>query len=483
MWPVHQVFNTLVETDDSLHLIPSLAKDWVVMDKGLTYRFFLRNDVKFHDDKCFPNGKGRRMLAADVVFSLSRIIDPKTASPGAWIFNHQVDSIRPFTAVNDTTIDIHLSAPNSTILGVLSMPYCSVIPKEAVTLYGDQFGHHPIGTGPFAFSVWYENEALLLKKNPHYFEQDKFGKSLPYLDGIKISFIESKASEFMEFRQGHLDFVNDIDPAFKDQVLTHSGKLKKNWEDLLTLQMSPYLNVEYLGIKSLADDNNPLKEIKIRKAIEHAIDKKKLLFYLRNSVGTVAENGFVHPALLYEKTKGYVYDTSMAKLLLRQSGYPERFSKPEIRLVTVPTFTLIGNYIVSELNKVGIQAKLETMQKSALLEQMSGGQVSFFRGSWIADYPDASNYLSVFYGKNPAPPNYTRYQNTNYDTLFERVKIEQDEMKRQVIFHQLDSMVMADAQVVPLWYDRVLHLLQKNVRNLRDNPTNMLELRSVYKSD
>lgn len=482
MWPVHQLFNTLVETNDSLQMIPALAKRWEFLQDGLTIRFYLRDDVFFHDDACFKNGIGRKMIASDVVFSFSRIIDPGTASPGAWIFNHQVDSISPFVAVNDTTFEMHLQQPNASVLGILSMSYCSVVPKEAVTFYGNQFGHHPVGTGPFSFAVWYDNEALLLKKNTNYFECDENGQSLPYLDGVKISFLESKASEFMEFRQGHLDFVNDMDPAFKDQILTHSGKLKKEWEGLLRLQSSPYLNVEYLGIKTEADSSKPLHDIKIRKAIEYAIDKKKLLYYLRNSIGDVAENGFVHPSLMNQKTKGYVYDMSLAQRLLKEARYPERYINPEIKLVTVPAYTLIGNFIVSELNKAGIIVKLETMQKSALLEKMSSGEVYFFRGSWIADYPDASNYLSVFYGKNPAPPNYTRYRNSSFDLMFENVKGLQDQQSRQVLFHELDSMVMKDAQIVPLWYDRVLHLVQVNVLDFKNNPSNMLELRRVRKS-
>ncbi len=117
MWPAHQLFNTLVETDDSLHIVPSLAKSWKISDDRLTFTFYLRSDVLFHDDAAFADGKGRKMIAKDVEYSLSRIIDKQTASPGAWIFNRKVDSIEPFKAIDDTTFQLKLLHPYNPILG------------------------------------------------------------------------------------------------------------------------------------------------------------------------------------------------------------------------------------------------------------------------------------------------------------------------------------------------------------------------------
>ena len=232
--------------------------------------FHLRSDVFFHDDAVFVNGKGRKLNATDVVYSFNRIIDANTASPGAWIFNSRVDTVLPFSAIDDSTFRIKLVKPFQPILGILSMQYCSIVAKEAVEKYGKDFRRHPVGTGPFAFTAWEEGQALILKKNDHYFETDSSGYRLPYLDGVKVNFYDSKATEFLEFQQQRLDFINDLDPSFKDEILTKTGHLKKEWEGKLKLDKHPYLNIEYLGI--LADTSNdlvknsPLRFNKIRQA-------------------------------------------------------------------------------------------------------------------------------------------------------------------------------------------------------------------------
>src|SRR5215207_4008670 len=271
MWVVHQLYNTLVEVDSQLVLRPSLARRWDIAADKKTYIFFLRHDVYFHDDACFPGGKGRKMTAQDVVYSFNRIVDPKTASPGRWIFTQKVDSVHGFTALNDTTFQLKLTRPYNPILGILSMQYCSVVPREAVEKYGNDFRRHAVGTGPFRFIDWEEGQAMVLKKNPVYFETDEQGRRLPYVDGLKISFFDSKATEFLLFRQGKLDFINDIDASFKDEVLTKRGVLRKDWENKIQLQTHAYLNIEYFGI--LVDTGNvllrqsPLRLRKIRQAI------------------------------------------------------------------------------------------------------------------------------------------------------------------------------------------------------------------------
>lgn len=488
MWPIHQLYSTLVETDSNLQMKPLLAKSWTFSPDKLVLTFHLRNDVFFADDDCFPGGKGRKMTAADVVYSFSRVIDKNTASPGAWIFNNRVDSIRPFIAVNDSVFELHLQQPFQPILGILSMQYCSVIPHEAPEKYGNDFRRHPVGTGPFIFTAWEEGQALILGKNQHYFEKDEQGRSLPFLDGISISFNSSKATEFLEFQQDKLDFINDIDPSFKDEVLTKTGNLKKDFADKCVLQKHPYLNTEYFGI--LADTNNallknsPLRLLKIRQAINYAVDRKKMMLYVRNSIGTAAGSGFVPqglPSFDEVKVKGYEYDPAKSAQLLTEAGFPAGKNLPEIKLLTIPAYANIAGFVANEANKAGISLKVEVVQKSLLLEETSKSQALFFRGSWIADYPDAENYLSVFYSKNPAPPNYTRYKNEVYDRLYETALKEINDSLRYDLYRQMDRLIIADAPVVPLWYDMVIHLVQKNISGFPANGLNMLELRRTQK--
>lgn len=486
MWGVHQLYNTLVEMDDSLHLVPSLAKSWEISEDRTRFIFHLRTDVYFHDDPVFSGAKGRRMVADDVVYSFSRILDPVTASPGAWIFNGKVDSLRPFLAINDSTFQLQLIRPYHPILGIISMQYCSVVPREAVAHYGTDFRRHPVGTGPFRFIAWEEGQSLVLKKNPRYFEKDAGGQTLPYLEGIHVSFYDSKATEFLLFRQKQLEFINDIEASFKDEVLTRRGTLRKEWEGKIVLNTSPYLNIEYLGI--LVDSSNqlvsqsPLRFRKIRQAINYGFDRRKMILYLRNSLGTPAESGFVPmglPSFDTSQVKGYHYDPAKTRQLLAEAGYPDGKGLPEIRLLTVAIYADMANFIAKQLEEAGIPVQVEVVQKSLLLTMTSSSKAGFFRGSWIADYPDAENYLSVFYSKNPAPPNYTRYQNPAFDDLFEKAIRENNDSLRYILYRKADQVMINDAPVVPLWYDEVVHLVQPGVSGFKPNALNLLELRKV----
>lgn len=488
MWVVHQVYNTLIEVDDSLQLKPSLAKSWKVSSDRKTIDFILRQDVYFHDDAAFENGVGRKLTAYDVVYSLDRILNKETASPGSWIFNNRVDSINPFSAISDSVFRLKLLAPFQPILGILSMQYCSIIPKEAVEKYGVHFRRHPVGSGPFAFVAWDEGQTLVLKKNNNYFEKDAEGNSLPYLDGVNVSFYDSKATEFLQFQQKKLDFINDLDASFKDEILSKTGQLKKKWNGKIILNKHPYLNIEYLGI--LMDttnpllQNSPLKILQVRQAINYGINKKKMMLYLRNSIGTAANSGFVPqglPSFNAETVIGYDYEPLKAKQLLKEAGFENGKGLPEIKLLTIPNYANLGTFIANELKQVGINVQVEAVQKSLLLEQTSKSKALFFRGSWIADYPDAENYLSVFYSKNPAPPNYTRYKNSNFDALYEKALAETNDSLRYEIYRNMDKLIINDAPIVPLWYDMILHLVHPYIKNFKPNSLNMLELRTVKK--
>lgn len=485
MWAVHQLYNTLVEVDSLLNIAPSVAKRWEISEDGKSYTFYLRDDIFFHDDACFKNARGRRLKAEDVVYSFERLTDRSIASPGAWIFNDKIDSVNGFTAIDDTTFQVKLIKPYHPILGILSMQYCSIVPREAVEKYGGDFRRHPVGSGPFQIVAWEEGQGLIMKKNLHYFEKDITGKQLPYLDGIKVSFFDSRATEFLLFRQGKVDFINDIDATFKDEVLTKKGTLRKEWEGKVQLQTHPYLNIEYLGI--LVDTtnalvkNSPTRVKKLRQAINYGFDREKMVLYLRNSLGTPAQSGFVPAGLpSFDSTvvKGYSYNPAMAKKLLAEAGFING-NMPPIKLTTISIYSNIADFIAKQLEAIGINVQVDIVQKSLLLEMTSTSRALFFRGSWIADYPDAENYLSVFYSKNPAPPNYTRYKNPEFDALFEAAMKETNDSLRYRLYRQADQLMINDAPVVPLWYDMAIHLVQPDVKGFHPNALNLLELRKA----
>lgn len=484
MWHVHTIYNRLIEYDEHMQVKPSLATKWTISPDRKTYQFHIRNDVYFHDNEAFPNGKGRKMTAHDIVYSFNRIIDEKTASPGAWIFNDRVDSTKPFEAINDTLFELHLLRPFNPMLGILSMQYCSIVPHEVVEKWGKDFRSHPCGTGAFVFQQWEEAVAITYRKNNQYWEKDSAGNQLPYIDGIKATFIDSKATEFLLFMQGDLDFMNGIDVSFKDQVLSKQGELKQDYTGKIELHKHAYLNVEYLGI--LLDSSlNPQKILlnkKIRQAINYGFDRNKLVTYLRNSIGVPAHAGIVPASLPGYDTnlvKGFTYQPELAQQLINEVKKENGGKLPSITLLSNDNYSDRCNFIASQLTSLGLEINIEIMQPSLLREQMSNSKAPFFWATWIADYPDAESYLTMFYGKNTAPPNYTRFKNKTFDLLYEESLTTDQETRKIDLYQQMDRIIINEAPCVPLFYDEVMHFTNKRVSNWKTNSLNLIELKEV----
>ena len=490
VWLTNQIFNGLVQIDSNLQILPCIAKTWQISADALTYTFNLRNDVYFHDDPIFKNGKGRKVTASDFAYSFYRLIDPKVASSGGWIFSDKVKDQRNFITLNDSTFQIKLVKPFTPFMSLLTTQYCSVVPKEVVEHYGKDFRSHPVGTGPFKFKYWKEGEILVLLKNENYFEKDEKGIKLPYLDAVKATFITDKQSGFMSFLKKDLDFYYNVDGSYRDDILTKSGNMTSKYRGKFTLTKSPYLCTEYVGI--LVDTTldivkkSPLKVKKIRQAINYSIDRDKLIKYLRNGIGISATSGFIPkgmPGFDSLAVHGYTYQPTLAAKLLAEAGYPGGKGLPEITLNTTTTYKDLIEFIQGELTAVGIKTKIDVSPGASLRDLISKNHVNFFRGSWIADYADGENFLSMFYSKNKVPygPNYTAFYNSTFDKLFERSYLETDDKKRYELYRQMDQMVMDYSSVVPLFYDQSVVMLQNNISGYSFNPLSLLILKRIQK--
>lgn len=490
IWMDNQIYNGLVQVDDSLKVRPCIARSWDISPDGADYTFHLRTDVFFQDDPHFANGKGRKVTASDFAYSFGRLIDPKVASSGSWIFSDKVNGKQGFIAVNDSTFQIRLKQPFPPLLTMLTAPYCSVVPREVVEFYGKDFRSHPVGTGPFKFKYWKEGEVMVLLKNEKYWEKDSAGHSLPYLDAVRATFISDKQTGFMEFIKKDLDFYNDIDGSYRDDILTKSGKLTHKYQGKFKLISKPYLNTVYLGM--LVDTNlaivkkSPLRIKKIRQAINYAIDKEKMVKYLRNSLGTPGVAGFIPrgmPGYDPQRVKGYTYNPDRARQLLAEAGFPDGKNMPEIELATTVGYRSMIEYVQNELDKIGIRTHVEITQGASLRELVSKNGVNFFYGSWLADYADGENYLSLFYSKNKIPygPNYTGFNNKQFDALFEQAYRVKSDQQRYALYQQMDNLVMNESPVVVLYYDMLVNLYQNNISGYKPNAQNLLILKYIKK--
>lgn len=490
IWMDNQLYNGLVQINDSLKTCPAIAKSWDISPDGRIYTFHLRNDVRFQDDPLFKNGIGRKVVAGDFVYSFSRLLDPKVASSGSWIFSDKVAGKSAFIAANDSTFVVKLNQPYPPFLSMLTSQYCSVVPHEVVDHYGKDFREHPVGTGPFRFKYWKEGEVLVLLKNQHYWEKDQNGVRLPYLDAVRATFIGDKQTSFMEFIRKKLDFLNDIDGSYRDDILTKSGRLTKKYKRKFVLSTGPYLNTVYLGM--LVDTNlaivksSPLRILKIRQAINYAIDRQKMVKYLRNNMGTPGTSGFIPvgmPGFDAKAVQGYSYNPDKARQLLKEAGYPDGDSLPPIVLHSTEAYRSLIEYVQGQLDKIGIKTSVEITQGASLRELVGKNGVNFFYGTWIADYPDGENYLSVFYSKNKIPwgPNYTGFNNKPFDALFDESYHTPDDAKRYALYRQMDNLVMQHSPVVVLYYDKRVNLFQNDISGYSVNAQNLLTLKYIKK--
>ena len=476
IWPVNQIFNGLVQLDKNLEIKGDIASSWTISEDKRTYTFKIRQDVYFHNSELFGKNLTRKVKAKDFEYSFKRLIDNKIASPGYWVFNN----VKDFKAINDSIFQIELKKEFDPFLGILSMKYCSVVPHEIVTVLGDKFSKKPIGTGPFKFKKWDENVKLVLSKNKNYFEHDSLGQKLPYLDGIAISFIPDKKSEFMELLSGRLDMVSSPENSIIDQIFDYKGDLNPRFSSNFNLLKSPYLNTEYIGFNI---QNNIKKDTLLRYAINSGIDRKKMMQYLRKNIGYPAESGIVPNGLNNSfYLPRYNYDPDLSKKLISIYKSNNDIDEINITIVSDSQYLDILEFIQSELQKIGVQVQIEITPPSILRQGKATGKFDAFRASWIADYPHVENYFSLFYSKNHTPkgPNYTFFSDRNFDELYELIGNKKS-ISYEKISNDLENIIRRYSPIIPLYYDMSVRIVPKNISGLEANAINQLNLKRVVK--
>lgn len=475
IWACHHMYNTLVRFDENLEIIPDLAKSYEISLDGLEYTFILEDSIAFHPNICFGDLNTRFVNAHDVLYSLNRLIDPKIQSPGSWLFKEKL-APEGFVVLNDSSFQISLSKPFAPFLSLLANQYCCIIPQEAVDFYGKEFRKNPVGTGPFILKRWLENEALFLRKNETYF------RPTIYIDAVKVSFITDRKMAYLALLNGETDLVSGIESSFLHRLLEPDGKLKESNEGLIQYKKSPFLNTEYLGINlQAADAHSPLHQKAFRQALNYGIDKKLMLEVLRNNIGNSAEEGFIPFGLpSYAATnKGYSYNPQKAQELLASCDLPDFKDQEPIIINTNADYLDIVTFVAKQWENIGVKVEIEVFESALLREGMRSGKLALFRASWIADYPDGENFLCLFYGENPAPPNYTRFINQEVDALFKRATEVNDPDERKTIYQEIDNIIIEEAPVIFLFYDESSLFTSKRIENIQTNALNLLELENL----
>jgi oligopeptide transport system substrate-binding protein len=507
-----QLFEGLVKFDQNdLSIKSAIARSWESNENQTEWTFHIRQGVMFHPDACFSDGKGREVKASDVKYCFDKLCtaDPNNAQFDVTFKDRVVGANEAFDAsktgkvlnvsgvkvVNDTTLAISLKSPFAGFLNVLAMPGCWIYPKEAVDKYALDLRIHPVGTGPFQLETVKEGEVLIMKKNPNYYGVDKDGNKLPYLDGLKYTFIREKKAEILEFKSGNLDMVYRLPvEVFHDIMgdLEHAKDRKTEFQIL----NSPAFNTNYLGFNCASAVFNK-KEVRL--AFNFAIDRHKIADFTIQGEGTSADYGIVPYVEAFEKDgydfkglKGYTLDVAKAKDYMKKAGFPDGKGFPKV------TLEINGgggdrNILIAEVvqkmlkENLNVDIEINTVPLAEHLENVTSGKSDFFRLAWIADYPDPETFLTIFYGKHvPAGAteksfiNYTRFKNARFDSLFAASFIEPDKAKRYTLLSKAEQVVLDEAPFMPIFYDDNYRLEQLNVRNFPENAMNYMDLSVVY---
>jgi ABC-type transport system substrate-binding protein len=301
--------------------------------------------------------------------------------------------------------------------------------------------------------------------------------------------LKDEETSFLEFMDGKFDMVSGINAINPRVAFTRDGQLRKEFADKVYIQRTPFIKTDYLGFivdnKVYNSQGTVHSSQLLRQAINYAINREEIVRYLRYNTGIPAGNGFVPPFLPgHGKIAGYKYDPDKATALLKEAGYPNGKGLPDISLFVSSQDYALAEAIQAQLQNAGIKLKVETEQPAILAEGVANGQCYFFKKSWIGDYPDAENFVSLFYSKNFSPGgiNYTHYNNPAFDSLYLQSLSEPCDSIRSVEYTKMDKMIMDAAPVVPLYYDEVIRLVNKRITGLFLDPLNSLDLRYVRKN-
>jgi oligopeptide transport system substrate-binding protein len=497
-----QIYDKLLTLDDSLRLQPELAERWEVSPDGLVYRYYLRRGVLFHDNPCFPQGKGRELTAEDVKYSLTRACDFRTGTLGYSYFRGKVRGadeyyaatreaartggepavreVSGFVVRDRYTFEIHLLRPFAPFEYYVSLVTFAIVPREAVEYYGADFFRNPVGSGPFIFVSWTPDRQLVLRRNPNYWQRDEYGNALPYLEGIRFSFIKDEKSQLLQFRQGNLEECFRIPAEFFPQIVDERKQLRGEWQRFRLLRTTA-LSTQYYGM--LVTDSLFRNRL-VRQAFAYAIDRERIVRYvLKGQAAEPGHYGLVPPSMPdypARSIRGYRFDPQRARQLLAQAGYPDGKGFPTVTLQLNAgggRNLQVAEAVQAMLREhLGIEVQLRQVEFAQHLQSIDAGRVPFFRLGWVADYPDPENFLNLLYGKlvpdDPneiSPINSTRYRNPAVDSLLELALATRDRARRMELYARAEQLAIEDAPMLILFYDEDYRLLQPYVAGYRNN--------------
>lgn len=528
---IGRIYEGLLEyayLDRPYHVQPMLAAAMPdISADGLIYTFRIRKGIFFQDDPCFPGGQGREMTAADFVYSIKRIADLKNASSGYWAFNGRVAGLDEWRAASagDSptdydapveglrapdryTFQIQLKEPYPQLLWILAMHYSFAVPHEAVEFYGDGFVNHPVGTGPYILEKWRRNYRIEFVRNPKWAETgrvelypstgteadraagllDDAGKQIPFIDRIVQFVVDDPATTWMMFLSGQFSFSGISRDNWNAVITPGHDLVDALKEQGVALLSSPTLDLYYIGFNM--DDPVVGRNKKLRQALSCAFNPELLVQYYNGRAKPVYGPLPEPLAGFKPEPTAYSHNLERARQLLAEAGYPDGIDPVTGRRLEValelggatPDVRQVVDLMAGMFDKIGVVLKANYNNWPAFLEKMDRRQSQLFQLGWVADYPDAENFLQLFYGANTSPgPNHSNYVNPEFDNLYGQMRTMLPGPEKDRLCEQMAGIIIEDCPWIFMYQPMdfvVIHNWLKNY-GLHDFPYTMVKYRRV----
>jgi len=450
-----QIFDGLVQYDGSLSIIPAIAHDWKGSRDGLSWTFYIRKGVKFHN--------GREVVADDVIYSFTRILDSKLNSRAAEIFANvrgardfsegRVKAVSGFRALDPYTLQIELEKASGPFVAGLAIGYAKIVPREVVQALGADFGNHPVGTGPFKLAGWKRDSVIQLEANREYFA------GRPFLDRLEYQIFAGNPADRMyaSFAQQELE-----DSPVPTPALDEARQAKR-----FQFVSRPILGVRFFGFDTTKE---PLSNRLVRQAFNLAINRDTIVedvYKGRYKSG----HSFLPPGTYgYDpQYKPYPFDPARALTLLAKAGFPNGKGLPVFQIWSNPRSEIVErehDVIQRQLSEVGIRVEFRyNTDWPSFNRDAYDGRLPIFRYGWVADVPEPENFLHrLFHSESRS--NLTRYHNRVVDRLLDQARLEQDSLKRVSLYREVERLIMDDAPVIPLNYYSYERVFQPYVRSV-----------------
>ena len=440
---VAYLFDGLTAFDAEAHVLPALAERWEISPDGLRYTFHLRHGVRFHDGGAFSS--------RNVVLSWQRVLDPKAQSGrgeplypirGAREFQQgKAQTIAGLTAPDDSTVAVELTEPLSVFVKLLAMPVAAIVPATTPA----DFGEHPIGTGPWKLVEWKHDDYLLFARNPNY-----WGKQ-PGADSLRARIIAEPSTAVAEYESGNVDVLRI--PADEAREWTDDESRKPQ------LRSTPSLQLWYIGLNTT---RGPLRDARVRQAINHAIDVDRIIERLIGGRG-IRANGVIPPSLAgHDSTRRpYAFDQAAARRLLAEAGFPNGIDL-DLWCSNAALTVRVAQTIQAYLTAVGIRTRIVQREAAAARAAARKGESDMILKDWFADYPDAENFLfPLLHSANKGSGgNVSFFADAQVDSVITLARREADDAKRVVLYKTADSLAYSAAPLVPLYFYIDLYAVQ-----------------------